>query len=152
MEVDLAFTQAEAQRHKKSYGVGLFDLDRFKTFNDRYGHQAGDDALKAVAQTICGAIRSSDRVFRYGGEEILVLMPGADRDSAMVCAKRVREAIEALELVHEDSHTGFLTISGGVASDIAADWEVLVERADKALYEAKDSGRNKVIYADEYPD
>ncbi|MFT7371875.1 MAG: diguanylate cyclase (GGDEF)-like protein [Oleiphilaceae bacterium] len=142
MEVDLAFTEADAVRHHKTYAVALLDIDFFKAFNDTYGHQTGDDALRVVAQTVKQTVRTSDRVFRYGGEEILILMPEANMDSAFKCADRARMAVEHLQIPHEGSQLGVLTLSGGVASEKEGEWIDLVEKADKALYRSKNSGRN----------
>jgi len=142
MEVDLAFTEADAIRHHKTYAVALLDIDFFKGFNDTYGHQTGDDALRVVAQTIKQTVRTSDRVFRYGGEEILILMPEANMESAFKCADRARKAVENLQVPHEGSPLGLLTLSGGVASEKEGVWMDLVEKADKALYLSKNNGRN----------
>jgi diguanylate cyclase (GGDEF)-like protein len=143
MEVDLAFTEADAVRHHKTYAVALLDIDFFKGFNDTYGHQTGDDALRVVAQTIKQTVRTSDRVFRYGGEEILILMPEANMDSAFKCADRARQAIENLKIPHEGSPLEVLTVSGGVASEKEGVWMDLVDKADKALYRSKNTGRNR---------
>ncbi|MDX1453749.1 MAG: GGDEF domain-containing protein [Oleiphilaceae bacterium] len=148
MEVDLNFTEAEARRHGKTYAVALIDIDFFKRYNDRYGHRAGDHALRQVAQTIKQTVRDSDRVFRYGGEEILVLMPETDIESARQCIERVREAIEHLQLANENTPLQILTVSGGVMACKEGAWQELVEAADKALYEAKNSGRNRVCVAE----
>ena len=143
MEVDLTFTEADAIRHHKTYAVALLDIDYFKGFNDTYGHQTGDDALRVVAQTIKQTVRTSDRVFRYGGEEILILMPEANMESAFKCADRARMAVEGLQIPHEGSALGVLTLSGGVASEKEGVWIDLVDRADKALYLSKSNGRNR---------
>mgnify|MGYP000167289801 FL=1 len=142
MEVDLAFTEADAIRHHKTYAVALLDIDFFKGFNDTYGHQTGDDALRVVAQTIKQTVRTSDRVFRYGGEEILILMPEANMESAFKCADRARKAVENLKVPHEGSPLEILTLSGGVASEKEGVWMDLVDKADKALYRSKNNGRN----------
>ena len=142
MEVDLAFTEADAIRHHNTYAVALLDIDFFKGFNDTYGHQSGDDALRVIAQTIKQTVRTSDRVFRYGGEEILILMPEASMDSAFQCADRARKAIEALQIPHAASPLEVLTISGGVASEKEGVWMDLVGKADTALYQSKHGGRN----------
>ena len=147
MEVDLAFTEADAVRHHKSYAVALLDIDFFKSFNDTYGHQTGDDALKVVAQAIKKTVRTSDRVFRYGGEEILILMPEANEISAFKCAERVRQAVEQLNIPHAGSPLDILTLSGGISAEIEGDWVKLVEQADKALYASKNAGRNKIMKA-----
>lgn len=144
MEVDLAFTEADAIRHHKTYAVALLDIDFFKGFNDTYGHQTGDDALRVVAKTIKQTVRTSDRVFRYGGEEILILMPEANEQSAFRCAERVRQAVENLNIPHAASPLEVLTLSGGVASEEEGRWVALVEKSDKALYKSKGSGRNKI--------
>jgi len=142
MEVDLAFTEADAIRHHKTYAVALLDIDFFKGFNDTYGHQTGDDALRVVAQTIKQTVRTSDRVFRYGGEEILILMPEANMESAFKCADRARKAVEHLQIPHGGSPLQVLTLSGGVASEKEGVWMDLVDKADKALYRSKNNGRN----------
>lgn len=147
MEVDLNYTAAEAERHERSYALALFDIDFFKRYNDRYGHQAGDDALRKVAEQIKHSIRESDRTYRYGGEEILVLMPNTNEDQAAICAERVRSAIEAVQMEHLDSENGVLTVSGGFAVHAADHWENMIKRADAALYQAKNSGRNQVAAA-----
>jgi len=147
MEVDLAFTEADAVRHHKSYAVALLDIDFFKSFNDTYGHQTGDDALKVVAQAIKKTVRTSDRVFRYGGEEILILMPEANEISAFKCAERVRQAVEQLNIPHAGSPLDVLTLSAGVSAEAEGEWVKLVELADKALYTSKKAGRNKVMKA-----
>ena len=149
MEVDLSFTEAEARRHDKTYALALLDIDFFKRYNDSYGHRAGDVALKAVAQTVKQKVRESDRVFRYGGEELLVLMPETDTCAAQQCIERVREAVQALALENEQTPLGVLTVSGGVCAAPAGNWQAMVEAADQALYAAKRGGRNQVCLAGE---
>ncbi len=141
MEVELTHLRSEALRYGKSLSIALFDIDFFKMYNDRYGHEAGDNALRQVAQTIKKTIRGGDRVFRYGGEEILVLMPETIEEVAENCAQRIRQAVEQLAIDHKDSPTKRLTISGGVATNHNSDTQ-LIKRADQALYQAKHSGRN----------
>jgi len=147
MEVDLSFTDAEAKRHHKSYAIALFDIDFFKRFNDTYGHRKGDQALHQVAQVVKQSVRESDRVYRYGGEELLVLMPESGAEEAGACAERVRESVQALNIPNEKADFGVLTISVGLAAAIAGDWQTLVEEADAALYQAKSNGRNKLVVA-----
>lgn len=148
MEVELIFTEADALRHHKSYAVALVDIDFFKKYNDRYGHQQGDEALKQVAHAISKTVRTSDRVFRYGGEEILILMPETDDKSAFNCSERVRKAIENLKILHEEGGPlSVLTVSIGVAAEMEGEWKQLVEKADKAMYKSKHSGRNKTTMA-----
>lgn len=144
MEVDLNYTEAAAKRYNKVYAVALLDVDYFKKFNDRYGHHRGDQALRALAKAVQGSMRDSDRLYRYGGEELLLLMPEAGAVEAYVAAERVREAVQAMHMPHEDSPFGVLTVSIGVAAEAAESWVKLLERADTALYNAKANGRNKV--------
>lgn len=147
MEVELKHSQAQSERLQTSYALALLDIDFFKKFNDVYGHQAGDEALRVVAQTAKSALREADRFFRYGGEEFLILMPSTTCEEAMVCAERVREAIEHLAMENRDTERGILTVSLGVEASIAGDWQVMLKNADKALYQAKSSGRNKTVFA-----
>ena len=126
----------------------LLDLDHFKSFNDRNGHLAGDEALSLVGAIIRNAVRRQDLVFRYGGEEFLILIPGGDNDAASRLAERVREAVQ------DDPQVGpwGLTISAGVAvADrfSASNPLGLLRRADSALYQAKRAGRNRVVVDDE---
>lgn len=147
MEVDLNFTQAEFKRHGKIYSLALLDIDFFKKYNDRYGHQEGDTALKQVAQVVKDELRSADRVYRYGGEELLVLMPETDALSAEKCIDRIRQTLEAKSITHQDSSFGVLTLSAGTSAGPNENWPKMVETADQALYQAKNSGRNKVCAA-----
>lgn len=147
MEVDLAHTEQHARRTQSVYSLAILDIDFFKKYNDNYGHQSGDHALRQVAQTVKSTLRSSDRVFRYGGEELLILMPGSNRKQAYNCAERVRHAIEDIQIPHEYSELGVLTVSGGIAESSDLSWQDLVKQADSALYKAKDQGRNKVLAA-----
>lgn len=147
MEVDLNYTAAEAERHQRSYALALFDIDFFKRYNDHYGHLEGDEALRKVADGIKQSIRDSDRTYRYGGEEILVLMPDTNEEQAAICAERVRATIESMQLEHQDGKDGILTISGGYATHAGDHWESMIERADEALYQAKNSGRNAIAAA-----
>jgi diguanylate cyclase len=125
----------------------LLDLDHFKAFNDRNGHLAGDEALARVGAILRQAVRRQDLVFRYGGEEFLILVPGADPESAAALAERVRLAVQ------NDTTAGpwNLTVSAGVA--IADRFSAgsplgLLRRSDAALYQAKRAGRNRVVVDD----
>lgn len=136
---------------EEPFAVALLDLDRFKSYNDRFGHPAGDRALRAVAKAVQANLRGGDSLYRYGGEELLLLMPGADLEGGREGADRARRAVEALELVHPDSSSGHLTLSGGVAAGRGARVRSLVEDADQALYRAKHAGRNRIIQAEPVP-
>lgn len=131
--------------------VMLADIDHFKRYNDRYGHQAGDDALKQVATILENAVqRKSDMAARYGGEEFLLVLPGTDVDAALEIAASIREQIIAAGIEHDCNPVEpYLTISIGVStvvphSDLTM--EDLVSAADKALYKVKESGRNSFGY------
>tara|TARA_R110002073_G_scaffold38859_4_gene111228 strand:+ start:7087 stop:8004 length:918 start_codon:yes stop_codon:yes gene_type:complete len=147
MEVELKHCQAQAERLQNSYAIALLDIDFFKKFNDYYGHQAGDDALRVVAQSTKSALRVSDRFFRYGGEEFLVLMPNTSSEEALIGAERIREHIESLALENHNTERGILTVSMGVVSAEAGEWQGMLKQADKALYKAKVQGRNAVVLA-----
>ncbi len=147
MEVDLEHTHASALRYKRQYSVSLLDVDFFKKFNDHYGHAAGDEVLRTVGQSLQASMRKSDRIYRYGGEEVLVLLADTDAEGAMVFMKRAVSELEKLGITHELSPFGVLTGSAGVASCIRGDkcypnWQSLVDAADRALYEAKNQSRN----------
>lgn len=145
MEVDLAHTEQYSRRTQSPFSIALLDIDFFKKYNDHYGHQLGDQALKQVAEIISSTLRSSDRVFRYGGEEFLILMPGSNDVQAERCAERVRQAIMNNKIPHCQSTFEVLTISVGLAESDNTDWQELIKSADKALYHAKEQGRNKTI-------
>jgi diguanylate cyclase (GGDEF)-like protein len=136
-------------RHRAALSLILFDLDHFKRINDTYGHLAGDHVLAAMAKALAPMIRSEDVFARYGGEEFVILSRSTDPPSAAVVAERVRAAVEAHVFEFEGT-TINVTVSVGVAAaphtEIRAP-EDLVARADKALYEAKRAGRNKVVVA-----
>jgi two-component system chemotaxis response regulator CheY len=141
---DLAAISARMERYGHSYCVAMFDIDRFKGFNDGGGHAAGDDVLRRVAHALRDGVRGGDAVYRYGGEEFVVLLPEQTLDGAAQAGERLRAAIEGLAIPHPAG--GIVTISGGVAgvSDGAASPDDLFEAADKALYAAKAGGRNRV--------
>lgn len=145
MEVDLAFTQSSAARYMEPYYIALLDIDRFKKYNDQYGHQAGDKALQKVTEIIQSQLRDSDRLYRYGGEEFLLLMPKVDDRQAIQIAERCRIAIEMEKMTHVTSDYKVLTTSIGVAEGSDKQWEDSVRTADAALYQAKEQGRNQTV-------
>ncbi len=151
MEVDLAHTHASAIRYDQMYSILLLDVDYFKRYNDFYGHQAGDDALRQVADIIKKNIRSSDRLYRYGGEELLLLLPHTTADQSTIAADKLVKSVHASAIPHKESPLDCLTISGGCASvektlgTKHSNWEKVVEEADRALYQAKNDGRNRSI-------
>ncbi|MFH2093178.1 MAG: diguanylate cyclase [Pseudomonadota bacterium] len=137
-------------RDKDKISVILCDIDFFKLYNDNYGHQAGDDCLQKVAWAINNcANRATDLAARYGGEEFVLILPNTDEDGAMAVSEEVRTHVKNLELAHEKSKVSeHVTLSLGVATMIPGtdnSAEDLVALADKALYEAKENGRNQSV-------
>ncbi|MCP4897820.1 MAG: diguanylate cyclase, partial [bacterium] len=129
------------------------DIDAFKTYNDCYGHRAGDKALQCVADALTGCLnRPGDSVARYGGEEFLVLLPETDPEKIKAFTEKIRATVEELGLPHDaNPAAGVLTVSIGVASCVPSQdnsGDELIHAADMALYEAKNSGRNRVVFHD----
>ncbi|RDB42500.1 diguanylate cyclase [Halomonas sp. DQ26W] len=141
-----------ARRSGKPLSVIFIDIDRFKDFNDHYGHVAGDDTLRAIAGALAGVVtRSTDLVARYGGEEFVCVLPDTDLAGARKVAHLIRNAIRALAISHAYSdHADKVTASLGVASAVPASsaltCEQLIEQADSQLYRAKQQGRNRVAW------
>jgi len=120
----------------------MVDVDHFKLYNDRYGHQQGDECLRAVAAVLAaGANRPGDRVSRYGGEEFAVLLPATDQRGALRVADRVLAAIACLAIEHSNAPSGVVSVSVGIACGDGNDPAGLVRSADGALYAAKRGGR-----------
>jgi diguanylate cyclase (GGDEF)-like protein len=141
---DLEVLRGRVERYGHVYCAAVFDLDNFKGYNDTRGHAAGDDALKSVAAVLAREIRTGDAVYRYGGEEFLVLLPEQTIETATFAAERLRVAVENLRIPHPAG--GVVTVSAGVAGldDKITSPDELFELADKALYRAKEGGRNRV--------
>lgn len=139
---------ASGMRYQRKLSIILFDVDHFKAYNDGFGHQAGDDCLKAVARALSStARRPGDVVARYGGEEFIMLLPETDAGGARVIAANALQAVRALNLPHAGSPQGSVTVSaGGVTADFAHPTEEpiteLIHQADSALYAAKRAGRD----------
>jgi diguanylate cyclase (GGDEF)-like protein len=137
-----------ARRINADVSFVIADIDNFKSINDRFGHQTGDEALRRVAASFAEAIRQLDVVGRYGGEEFGAVLPGTNLSGARRLADKVREAIENIELVAPDGERVQLTASFGAATFPAyPDVESLVAAADGSLYEAKRTGKNRVVTA-----
>jgi diguanylate cyclase (GGDEF)-like protein len=128
----------------------LCDVDHFKLYNDHYGHPAGDECLRHVANAISQCVRPGDLVARYGGEEFAIVLPQMEGEPAFRIAERIRAAVEAAGLAHPDSEvSGCVTVSVGIAWRIPPehaqpDARALIEEADRSLYQAKKNGRNQV--------
>lgn len=141
---------AQAKRDKTPVSLVMLDIDHFKKFNDRYGHQAGDKCLAAVAKVLDeGVHRASDLVARYGGEEFVILLNQTPRDDAYQIVENIRQAVENLNIENQDAEAGIVTISmGGITMFIEEDavTDHLVKLADMALYRSKASGRNRVSW------
>ncbi|MBK1620521.1 hypothetical protein CKO42_19215 [Lamprobacter modestohalophilus] len=134
-------------REQMPLSLIIFDIDYFKPFNDHYGHLAGDRCLRTVADTLkAGLHRATDFCARYGGEEFVVVLPNTGPEGAAKIAEELRRSISSLDLEHAVAPFGKVTISAGVATNTlgALDHESLIDRADRALYQAKARGRNRV--------
>lgn len=142
-------SDSHSEKRKEQFGPKhisflFFDIDYFKKINDTYGHMVGDVVLKKVAHTINAALRQGDTASRWGGEEIAVSLLGADEDDAYTIALRVLESVQNLRF--EEAPDLTVTISCGIATvKETVTFEELMQRADRALYRAKDSGRNTVV-------
>lgn len=135
-----------ADRFGSRLSLVMLDIDRFKPFNDRFGHQKGNDLLKHIAEIFTAQVRGVDIVSRYGGEEFAILLPNTGTAAAEEIAERIRAAAETSDF-GTASGTEMCTISGGVATypGDAEDDLQLIDRADEALYQAKEGGRNRII-------
>jgi diguanylate cyclase len=136
-----------ARRLGESVGVIVIDIDHFKRLNDTYGHDAGDFVLERMGELLRAATRNSDIACRFGGEEFAVILPGASLLTARNRAEAIRAAIESLDIEFEGKPMGTMTVSAGVASmpPHGQDWAYTLQQADRALYTAKQAGRNKVV-------
>ena len=148
---DMAYTKEwnRSLRHGRSLVVLMIDVDHFKLYNDHYGHLAGDDCLKQVAQAIGRCVRrSGDMVARYGGEEFVCILSDTDGFKAMRLAQHICRSVKDIGVPHEGSSYGVVTVSCGVAAIdtcIHTKPEHLIKAADQALYQAKEGGRNQAI-------
>lgn len=146
LNTEVVNTLKSTARECGSFGVIVLDIDFFKGYNDRYGHIAGDHCLRDVAHAIVKAIhRPSDMAVRFGGEEFIVLLPKTDRRGVELVTKRIVGAIEALGIQHAGSEKGVVTISAGysvIKPSQQTKLDDLINQADLALFDAKESGRN----------
>jgi diguanylate cyclase (GGDEF)-like protein len=140
---------ARMERLDERLAVLSIDLDHFKVVNDTHGHAAGDEVIRTLTRVVLANLRKIDRMFRVGGEEFIVTLPGADSTAAQSAAERIRTAV-ASEPVTVDGKSIPITVSIGVAVASAPHpgrVDVLLKAVDEALYQAKESGRNRVVVA-----
>jgi len=138
---------AQSQRQHTDLTLLMLDIDFFKAINDNYGHAAGDTALQDLTRCIQHTVRESDHVFRLGGEEFAILLHPTDVAGAILLAERLRNAVQDLSITHDDDEFNF-TVSIGLSRYCEGEsLESIMKRADKALFEAKETGRNKVVNA-----
>ena len=135
----------EYKRYKEEWALLVLDIDHFKKFNDTYGHKTGDKVLKSVAATVSNSIRVSDYIFRYGGEEFVVILSRINKETTKTLSEKIRREVERDYFVDGDNELK-VTMSIGAAIITPEDTEAsLFERADKALYQAKQNGRNQTL-------
>lgn len=136
---------ARSQKFNYKFSVAMLDIDHFKGYNDRYGHLVGDAILKEISRVTKDSIRQIDLIGRYGGEEFLIVMTETDNSQAVLAGERIRKSIEDNPIKVYDEEMK-VTVSIGIATfpDDAKDSAKLIDRADQALYKAKETGRNKV--------
>ena len=148
MEEALDAQARRSRRNREPFVVMMLDLDHFKAVNDRHGHAVGDRALKQVSAVLRAGVREVDRIARFGGEEFLVLLPGATLAAALPLAERLREQTAVQPLLHAGARVEF-SVSIGIAEWLGAqeDLSRLLQRADAVLYQAKHQGRNRVEQA-----
>jgi len=156
LDITLADELKLARRQGSSLALIMLDVDYFKRFNDKYGHAAGDDCLRAIAGAIQQAVkRPSDLAVRYGGEEFTVLLPNTDGAGAAKVAQKILESIRALNIEHGDHPLGIVTASAGITSSRPGSEDVtpamLIKAADAFLYLAKNTGRNRWCSAEASP-
>lgn len=136
-----------SRRHSQPLSLLMLDIDHFKHINDTYGHSAGDEVLKAVAASIKNQLRNVDMVFRFGGEEFMILLSNTSREAAAMVGERLRFAVQAQDYVAEGNRVD-LTVSLGCSTLLPGESaESLLRRADSALYVAKREGRNRLAMA-----
>jgi len=146
---------AEADNTGAKMCLAVLDIDHFKTFNDTWGHQTGDQVLRLVAMTLKSNIKGKDMAARYGGEEFAAILPETDLEGAIIVADNIRKAVQAMELLKRSTNEklGRITASFGVAMYKVGDTpSSLIERADRCLYAAKHAGRNRVLSEKELKD
>lgn len=141
----------EHRRYRRRFCLALCDIDNFKKYNDTFGHLAGDENLRMVAAALRAGTRASDQVYRFGGEEFLLIFTEQSLEEARVACERLRQSVQGRRLAHpENQPYGVVTLTFGLAGlgEADTDLQSAIHRADMALYEGKEGGRNRVVLAD----
>lgn len=150
--LDLVLPQVfhSAQKIQECLSILIADIDYFKLFNDNFGHKAGDVVLKLVSQAVQGVMRTSDLAYRYGGEELVFVLPNTDVEMATIIAEEIRQKIKNLQYEYSYNFLTRITVSIGVAAfpEHTTSCEDLLQLADRALYQAKAQGRDRVVVID----
>jgi two-component system chemotaxis response regulator CheY len=147
LQEDLELLEARVSRYGHRYCMALIDVDHFKSYNDTYGHQAGDEVLRSVAEQLTACARTGDALYRYGGEEFLCIFPEQSMPSGTHAVDRMRVGVQDLSLPHGSNPFGVLTVSAGLAMldpENIRPASAVIKEADVALYRAKQLGRNRV--------
>ncbi|PJB73494.1 MAG: hypothetical protein CO093_00620 [Alphaproteobacteria bacterium CG_4_9_14_3_um_filter_47_13] len=141
-----------SRRHNQPLCVAILDLDYFKKINDKYGHLVGDEVLRVFAQIVHNSMRVEDEFARIGGEEFTILLPCTNLEGAKIIAERIRNIISSTPICYDAGKEIYITASIGVAEvdPRISDFDVAMNAADKALYQAKENGRNQVVYSNSY--
>ena len=149
MEESIAREFSRVLRDGRELGIVMFDLDHFKRLNDTYGHAMGDAVLRQLGQVLLDHVRDEDIACRYGGEEFIVILPGANLAVSQVRAEELRSLVAGMTVQWDGQTVGNISVSLGVASfpHHGKSWQEVIKQADKALYVAKQSGRNQVMVA-----
>jgi diguanylate cyclase (GGDEF)-like protein len=134
------------KRYERPLAVLILDIDFFKKVNDTYGHAAGDEVIRAIGAALTKALRATDKVARFGGEEFVVLVHEVDAGGIITVAQNLRRTIEALSITHQEHQLSVtISVGGAMAQQGDRDIQDVIERADGALYKAKTAGRNRVM-------
>ncbi|MBP6809007.1 MAG: diguanylate cyclase, partial [Chromatiaceae bacterium] len=141
---------SQARRARTSLAAVMLDIDHFKRVNDTYGHLAGDRVLKEIAGVLAKGLRRADLIGRYGGEEFCILLPGIERDALLAKLESLRDRVARTPIAHGAEQLS-VTISLGANLEPAETLQALIDRADAALYQAKEGGRNRAVMADDLP-
>lgn len=148
----LGFWRSVLDRQPADFAIALFDIDFFKSYNDTYGHLAGDDCLKRLADLLRSELpRKTDILARFGGEKFLMVFPDSGDGVAQDVARRVRKRLSEMKILHDTSLTGFVSVSVGIAvcrNASASDLDQLLDAAERALYQAKQAGRDRIVIED----